>query len=183
MPQYTQSALEEGLKRAERLPIGWPWRLLLFSIIVFGATLAIYLGIGLGYKSYLNSQIKTIDTKIAGLSQTVGEDEQKNLVNLYSQLVNIQNLLNSHISASKIFAWLEKSTAAQIYYLSLNLSVPAKEIQLEGSAPNYNILAQQLELFRQAPEISKVFLGDSTAMDDGTIRFSMRLTIKPELIK
>jgi len=182
MPQYTQSALEQELKRAEKLPVGWPWRLLLFSIIVFGATIAGYLGITLGYQPYLNSQIKTLDAKIVDLTQTVGEEQQKNLVTLYSQLSNIQNLLNSHTSASKVFDLLEKNTQPQIYYLSLIFSLTAKEIQLDGSAPNYGVLSQQLEVFKQIPEIKKVSLRDSAAVDDGTIHFSVRLIFKPEFV-
>jgi len=180
--QYTQSALEEELKRAERLPVGWPWRLLLFSVIVFGATIAGYLGISLGYQPYLNSQIKTLDAKIANLTQTVGEEQQKNLVLLYSQLSNIQNLLNSHTAASKVLDLLEKNTQPQIYYLSLSFSLAGKDIQLDGSAPNYGVLAQQLEVFKQIPEIEKVSLGDSVAIEDGTVHFSLRLIFKPELV-
>jgi len=179
MPQYTQSALEEELKRAEKLPVGWPWRLLLFSIIVLGATVASYLGISLGYKPYLNSQIKTLDAKIAGLSQSVGEEQQKNLVTLYSQLNNIKKLLDSHTNASKIFDLLEKNTKPQIYYFSLNLSLAGKNIELDGSAPSFGVLAEQLEVFKQIPEIQKVSLGDSIAMPDGSVNFSIRLIFNP----
>ncbi len=182
MPQYTQTALEEELRRAERLPVGWPWRLLLFSIIVFGATIAGYLGITLGYKPYLNSQIKTLDSKVANLTQTVGEEQQKNLVSLYSQLTNIQNLLNSHVAASKVFDLLEKNTQPQVYYLSLNFSLAGRDMQLDGSAPNYGVLAQQLEVFKQIPEIEKISLGDSVVVDDGTVHFSLRLIFKPAFV-
>jgi len=183
MPQYTNSALEQELRKPEKLPVGWPWRLLVFVVIIFGVTVATYLGMTLGYKPYLNSQVKTLDAKITSLTQTVDEGQQKSLVGLYSQLVNIQNLLNSHPTASKIFDFLEKNTHQQIGYLNLNLSLTDKNIKLEGNAFNYSVLAQQLELFRKAPEIEKVFLDDSRLMDEGNIRFSIRLIFKPELIK
>ena len=165
------------------MPVGWPWRLLVFVVIIFGVTVATYLGMTLGYKPYLNSQIKTLDAKITNLSQAVGEEQQKNLVGLYSQLVNIQSLLNSHPVASKIFDFLEKNTHQQIYYTALNLSLTEKSVKLEGIAVNYGILAQQLELFRKTPEIEKVFLDDSRLTEEGSIRFSIRLIFKPELIK
>lgn len=183
MPQYTNSALEQELKKPERLPVGWPWRLLVFVVIIFGVTVATYLGMTLGYKPYLDSQIKTLDAKITNLSQAVGEEQQKNLVGLYSQLVNIQSLLNSHPVASKIFDFLEKNTHQQIYYTALNLSLTEKSVKLEGIAVNYGILAQQLELFRKTSEIEKVFLDDSRLTEEGNIRFSIRLIFKPELIK
>jgi hypothetical protein len=182
MPQYTNSALEQELKKPERLPVGWPWRLLVFVVIIFGVTVATYLGMTLGYKPYLDSQIKTLDAKITNLNQAVDEEQQKNLVGLYSQLVNIQSLLNSHPVASKFFDFLEKNTHQQIYYTALNLSLTEKSAKLEGIAVNYIILAQQLELFRKIPEIEKVFLDDSRLTEEGSIRFSIRLIFKSELI-
>lgn len=182
MPQYTNSVLEQGLKRPERLPVGWPWRLLVFTVVIFGTTVATYLGMMLGYKPYLNSRIEDLDATIADLNQAIDEEQQKNLVNLYSQFINIQDLLNSHPLASKIFDFLEKNTHQQIQYLTLNLSVTDRHLKLEGTVPTYPILAQQLELFRQAPEIEKVFLDDSRILEKN-LRFSIRLIFKPELIK
>jgi len=183
MPQYTNSALEQELRKPERLPVGWPWRLLVFVVIIFGVTVATYLGMILRYKPYLNSQVKNLDAKITSLSQAVDEEQQKNLVGLYSQLVNIQGLLNSHPAASKIFDFLEKNTHQQIHYLTLNLSLTDKNIKLEGIASDYGVLAQQLELFRKFPEIEKVFLDYSRITEEGSIRFSIRLIFKPELLK
>ncbi len=180
---YTKTALEEELKRAEKLPVGWPWRLLTFTTIVFGVMVAGYLGMNLGYKSYLNSRIKSLDAKITNLNQAVDEEQQKNLVTIYSQWINIQNLLNSHITPSKFFDFLEKNTHSQIYYVALNLSLMEKSIKLEGVSPDYIVLAQQLELFQGIPEIEKVFLEDSRALEAGSIRFSIRLIFKPELLK
>jgi hypothetical protein len=183
MPQYTNSAIEQELKKPERLPVGWPWRLLVFVIIIFGITVAVYLGMAMGYKPYLNSRIKNLDDRITNLTQSVDENQQKNLVVLYSQLVNIQGLLDSHPAASKFFDFLDKNTHQQITYINLDLSSGVKIVQLEGTAPSYGVLSQQLELFRQAPEIEKVFLDDSRTMDTGAVRFSARLIFKPELIK
>ena len=182
MPQYTRTALEEQLGRSERLPVGWPWRLLIFTFIIFGLTVVTYLGMSFGYKPYLNSRIKNLDAEIANLSQSVDEQQQKNLASFYSSLVNIQNLLASHPVASKFFDFLEKNTHQKIYYLSLNLSLLEKNIRLDGVAPDYDAIAQQLELFRKAPEIERIFLDDSRALDTGGIRFSIRFVFKPALM-
>lgn len=183
MPQYTTSILEEQLKKGERLPVGWPWRILLFMIIVFGITVTIYLGMVLGYKPYLNLRIKNLDQKIADLTQVIDERQQKNLVDFYSQLVNIQNLLSSHVMASKFFDFLEKNTHQQIQYLALDLSLADKSARLDGMSTDYDVLVQQLELFRKAPGIEHVFLEDSQTRDNKTVRFNIRLLFKPDLIK
>ena len=183
MPELTPSLLEEQLKKRERLPVGWPWRLLVFTTIVFGLTVAIYFGMVLGYKPYLNSQVKNLDQKIASLGQAIDEQQQKGMANFYSQLINIQNLLASHQTASNLFGFLEKNTHQNVYYSSLNASLLEKSVKIEGNASDYNVLVQQLELFRRAPEIERVLLDDSRSSDTGGINFSIRVIFKPELLR
>ena len=182
MPQYN-SALEQELKRPERLSVGWPWRLLVFGFIILGMTVASYFGMVFGYTPYLNSQITSLDQKIAGLSQTIDEQQQKKLATFYSQLINVQGLLNSHPAVSKLFDFLEKNTHQNVYYQLLDLSLPEKSLKLEGNASSYNVLSQQLELFRLAPETERVFLDNSRPAQTGEINFSMRVIFKPELLK
>jgi len=181
--QYTKSALEQQLEKTTKMPVGWPWRLLFFSTIILGIVIISYFGIILGYKPYLNSQISALDSKINDLSKTIDSNQQKNLITTYSQLVNIQNLLDSHTNTSKLFDLLEKNTLTQVYYLSLDLSLSEKKLRLDGSAPNYDVLSQQLEVFRKTPEIEKTILSDSKIINDGTIRFSIQLIFKPELVE
>ncbi|MEK7114653.1 MAG: hypothetical protein AAB832_01165 [Patescibacteria group bacterium] len=179
--QYTKSILEEQLKAGERLPVGWPWRLLLFTAVVFGTVVFLYFGVVFGYKPFLNSRAKGLDKEIASLTDSIGEEQQKDFISFYSQLVNIQNLLANHAAASKLFDFLEKNTHQQVNYLSLNLSLTEKNLKLDGNAPDYKVLVQQLELFRRAPEINQVFLEDSK-LGEGNIRFSIRLMFKEELM-
>ncbi len=180
--QYTKSVLEEQLKIGEKLAVGWPWRLLLLTIIIFAILTAIYFGMIFGYKPYLNSQIKNLDKEIDVLNQAIDESQQKNLTDFYSQVINVKNLLDRHPTPSKVFEFLEKNTSDKIYYISLNLSLDEKDLKLEGSALDYGALAQQLELFNRAPETEKVFLQDSKLSEE-RIRFSIRLIFKPELIR
>lgn len=179
--QYTKSILEEQLKIGEKLPVGWPWRLLIFTAIIFGSTILIYFGMIFGYKPYLNSKLKGFDKEISDLTASVGEEQQKNLANFYSQLVNVQDLLVNHTTASKLFDFLEKNTYQQISFSSLGLSLAEKNLKLEGNASNYKVLIQQLELFRQATEIDSIFL-DNLTLGENSIHFSIRLVFKPELI-
>lgn len=178
--QYTKSVLEEQLKIGEKLSVGLPWRLLIFTIIIFGAMTFLYLGMVFGYKPYLNSRAKNLDKEIANLTASIGEEQQKSLVNFYSQLVNAKNLLANHSTALKFFEFLEKNTYPQVNYLFLNLSLAEKKLKLDGNASNYKVLVQQLELFRQAPEIDRIFLDDSKLGEDN-VHFSIQLIFKSEL--
>jgi len=180
---YNQSVLEQELRKGEKIEAGLPWRLLVFAAFLFGLLFIVYLGMQFGYKPYLNSRIKSLDSKINNLNQVINEEERKRLTAIYSQFINIQDLLKSHTVPSKLLELLEKNTQSQIYYLSLNFSLTDKSLKLEGISPSYNILAQQLELFQRIPEIEKVNLDDSQLLDNENIRFSIRLIFRPELIK
>lgn len=182
MAQYTKSALEEELRRPESLPVGWPWRLLLFMAVVFGTAAAVYLGMTMGYKPYLNSQIRTLDQKIGQLGQSIDEQQQKNLISFYSQLVNISNLLQSRSQSSKFFDFLEKNTSGRVYYNSVDLSLVEKNAKLNGIASNYSVLAEQIELFRRAPETAKISL-ESSLVNDFGVNFAINLSLKGEMFK
>ncbi len=183
MPPYNKTTLEQGLTKPEKLPVGWPWRLLIFTIIVLGVAVAGYLGMELGYKPYLNSRIKSLDEKTATLTQAIDEKEQGNLATFYSQLINVQDLLASHINPSKLLDFLETNTHSQVHYLSFNFSLTEKSLQLNGNTFNYGFLTQQMKLFQDAPEVERIFLEDSRLLEDQTIQFSMRIILKPEFLK
>ena len=183
MPQYnSRSVLEKELIKGERLPVGWPWRLLTFMAIVFLTAILIYAGIAFGYSAYLESQIKNLDEKIAEFNRAIDRETQMRLTAFYSQFANIQKLLDSHVNGSKIFEFLQKNTHQKVYYANMNLSLKEKNIRLDGVAADYNVLAQQMEILRRAPEVQNVSLTGSQKKDN-EITFSVSIILKPELFK
>ena len=181
MAQYTKNVTEQFME-PERLPVGWPWRLFLFSLILFALALFVYLGIIWGYEPYLRAQRQSLDQKITEIGGVINESDRENFVNFFSQLVNLQDLLNSHIKGSNIYSFLEKNTNQGVYYEGGNLSVAERYLRLDGIARSYDNLIQQLVAFEQAPEIERVILQESQTADKG-VRFSLQLVIKPELLK
>lgn len=180
MPQYSKNVSEQFLE-PEKLPVGWPWRLFLFSIILLALVLFIYFGIILGYQPYLKSERQSLDKKINEIGGAISETDRGNFINFYSQLVNLQSLLNKHIKGSNVYAFLEKNTNQGVYYEGANISVAEHFLRLEGIARSYDNLVQQLVVFEQVPEIQKVILEESQAAEKG-IRFSLQIIFKPELL-
>lgn len=160
-----------------------PWRLLLFAAILLGTLFFVYLGMIFGYEPYLNSQIKNLDQKIAGLNQRVESDETKNLINLYSQLVNIQGLLRSHPLPSKLFQFLENNMDAGVYYSDLNLSLSDRNLKIAGAANDYGALARQLEIFRKSPSVKAVFLDESKTGEANKIIFTMKMIMDENILR
>lgn len=181
MPEYNKTVAEKFLE-PEKLAVGWPWRLFLFSAVIFVLTLFIYFGMLLGYKPYLDSHRQSLDKKINEIGGAISETDRENFVSFYSQLVNLQNLLNNHVKGSNIYNLLEANTCEGVYYDGAELSVIDHLIRLDGVAKSYDNLFQQLTAFEQAPNISRVILGQAQAADKG-IRFSLQIIFKPELLK
>lgn len=166
----------------ERVEVGWPWRLLLFSILVVVTVSVLYLGLEFGYKIYLNNQIESRDRAVAELTQTVSEEDQEKFISFYSQLANLQSLLDNHILTSRVFPFLEANTNRAIYYNFVDLKMKERRLNLEGVAQSYEIFAQQLEAFNQAPEVERLVVNESQSIG-GRVSFRLFVILVPQLFK
>ena len=153
----TQAKLEEQFV-SEAIPIGLPWRLLVFATILFGFALLIYFGLRFGYANFLNAEAENLDKKIEELSLQVREEDQQNFINFYSQLINLKKVLDRHIFPSNIFNFLEKNTLGNVYYNRAEFSAREKSLDLSGLANGAQVLVQQLSLFDRASELDGVIL-------------------------
>lgn len=177
---YTQSALERELMKKEVIKLGAPWRLLIMGFIVFGTAVGIFLGMKFGFQPFLESQVNKEDQKIKQLLGSFTADQVADSQVFYSQLINISDVIESRNLATPILEILEKNTLKNIYFNNLNYSVTNKEIKLSGIAPNYDALSQQLEVFKNSPDVGKVLM-DNASQAEGrsqSIQFSMRLKLK-----
>lgn len=168
---------------------GLPWRLLSFATIIFGFSLFIYLGIIFGYKPYLNSEIKNLNQKISILNQSIDEGQQKQIINFYSQLVNIRDILKNHKSIFFVFDLIEKNTYQSVSYSNFKMNVVDKEIRIDGTAPDYETLVKETALWNNAPEIEKIILENialqesSSAKGKSEIKFSARLILNQQFLQ
>ena len=185
---YTQSILEEQLK-TNNFSIGWPWRIFVLMLIVLVLSVSIYLGIDLGFRSYLNSQIKGLDQQLASLNQAVDESFKNQLVGVYSQFVNIKQLLNNRKTTSNLFSFIEQNTYSTVSYSSFKADVNSKEIAVDGVAPDYNTLTKQVALFEKSALVEKVSLENMQMKESSKIKgimevkFSLKLIVSKKLFE
>ena len=166
----------------EKLPVGWPWKFFLFSVLTLVTMVVLYFGLEFGYKVFLNSRINSLNQSIDELSQTIPKDQQDSLIRFYSQIVNLQNLLKNHTITSKVFTFLQNNTNKSIFYTFYDLKVPERRLNLEGTANNYEIFAQQLEAFNQSPAVESLVVNESSAVE-GRVRFKLFLILKNEIFR
>jgi len=136
-----------------------------------------------GYEPYLDKKIKTLDAEIDKLNQSFTQSQVDNFIKFYSQLSNLKILLNNHIFGSNILKFLEENSLKNLTYTGLDLDVSRKETKLSGTISSYELLAQQLEIFRQSPLVKEVFLKNSRKNDRGEIDFEVTLVLAKDLFK
>lgn len=173
--------MDERMK-GEDLPVGWPWRFLMFTVLV-GATVAVgSFGLAFGYKPLLNARVEEQEANLADLGKVIPAKQQEEFVRFYSQLANLDTLLAGHVSASPLFGLLESRTNASVSYMTMETRIPERKVVLEGSASSYQSFAQQLQSFTEAPEIESVIVNDSNALE-GRVKFRITLTVREGIFK
>ncbi|MBI5147865.1 MAG: hypothetical protein HZA37_01800 [Parcubacteria group bacterium] len=181
MPQYAQG-LEEKIGH-EKLPVGWPWRLLLVTGGLFFVAFFGYFGMAFGYSAYLNSRIADLNNETANLAKVIPESERQSFIGFYSQITNIQELIKSRAAASQFLAFFESNSVRKIRYVTFVLATSENYLKLEGSAESYGMLAQQLEAFRRAPAVERVVLDSSILEEGGTVKFAIGVYFKKGAVK
>lgn len=166
----------------ERLVAVWPWRLFVASLIILVIAILYYVGLAFGYRIYLNGRIEKKDAEIAELVASISKEDQTQLMRFYAQLQSLKDLLDRHVINSKILPLLEKNTNQTVYFNKLDLDVAQRSLNLDGVAASYQILAQQLEAFKRAPEVERYLINNSQ-LNQGVVRFSVTVILKPELFQ
>lgn len=172
----------ENLMPSENGGANWPWKIFIFTIIIFGTVLGSYFGLILGYRPYLDSRIAAVQGDIDALSASVSLEDQQKFLKFYSQIVNLRGLLASHIAVDNFLAFLEKNTNKRVNYEIAALDIKHRELTLEGVTDSFATLSEQLVAIGQAPEVASYTLNQSQ-LTAGKTRFRSVLTLKPEVFK
>ncbi len=125
---------------------GWALGALFFSAGILFLTVAVYFGLTLGYEPYLQSQLTSVKNEVSALGNSISASDQSQLINFYSQIANLQALLQQHVFSSRFFSWLEQNTEANVYYRSLVLT-QGDQVALSGVATNEAYVNQQIAIF------------------------------------
>ncbi|MCP6720198.1 MAG: hypothetical protein KJI72_02675 [Patescibacteria group bacterium] len=167
---------------SEAIPVGLPWRLLIFSLILFGFSLFVFFGLRFGYNSYIDTRTGDLDEKIGNLSGQVSQEEQQSFINFYSQLVNLKKVLDRHDFTASIFSFLEKNTLGKISYIDADFTVLDSSLTLKGAAASSESLINQLTLFDESLEVDRVVLNQMNSSKDG-VTFGVTLFFNPDFFK
>ena len=173
-----QKVIERLGREPPKTP-GWSGGILMFSGTLFFFSLFVYIGLAFGYKPYLNSEVKELQSKIQAFGQQIPLEEQKKLINFYSQLANLKVILQERVFTSHLFPWLENNTQANIYYEDFSLDVSKGAVKISGAALSMEDINQQLAIFVSLPELRKTQI-DSATFAGGLWRFNATIFFRED---
>ena len=173
-------ALEQLGRESIRSP-GWSSRILMLAGTIFFASIAIYLGVVLGYRPFLVGQLKEVEEEITRLEVQIPPADQEAIITFHSQLLNVRRLLVEQRFPSRVFPLLEENTEVDVYFTKATLDLAKNRLELEGKAKTMDDVVAQLAAFRAVPEVRQVVFEGAARGSDGLWNFSANLSLDKTL--
>lgn len=151
IPQVNRQVSEEFL--TEKLPVGWPWKILASAAFLFSLSIFIYIALQFGYTAYLSGEEKRLETVVTQLEKQVTAEDRSSFVNFYSQISNLKQVLSLHLFSYNTFAFLEKNTLPAVTYTSAAMDDGTKTLTVDGVAGAFDSVAGQVAVFEDQPEV------------------------------
>lgn len=165
-----------------KMPSGWLSKLIRFGVILLVITIIVYLLLNFVYLSFLDKQVADLENKIQGLEQEIPKQDREEVTVFYSQLVNLQKLLESHLYSAQIFERLELITLPQVTFTNFDYDFKENRLKMDGYAQNLDIIAQQLLAFQRTSDFQKIILSDIRQTTPERSNFGVEITFKPSFV-
>ncbi len=156
---------------------GWSFGLISFSGGILAIVLITYAGLTYGYQPYLANQTAKVQDEISQTEQSISPTDQTELINFYSQISNLQTLLQGHTNGTAIFTWLENHTESNVYWSAFSYS-NSGTMTLTANAKSEADANQQIAVLESAPEITTLTIS-GIAFTDNVWQFTANITIDP----
>ncbi|KKU15197.1 hypothetical protein A3D55_01780 [Candidatus Jorgensenbacteria bacterium RIFCSPHIGHO2_02_FULL_45_20] len=148
-----------------RIVTGLPWKILLFSVFLFGFSILVFFGLRFGYKTYLSTRSENLDARLEELASRVSGEDEQDLIALYSQIVNLREVLKSHKFTVNTIELLEKYTLPSVYFYDARISGGNGTMDMRGKAKTMRDFVEQLSIFDAAPEFAEKTAVDRISFD------------------
>lgn len=172
----------EKLAKAPAEEQGTYRQLLMLAGTLLFISAVLYLGLTFGYAPYIENQIASVEEQSRALDQKVPKEKQDELIAFYSQISNLSTLLNKHPNTVKIFGWLEVNTQPNIYFSKLSFNLATYQLSLVGVGRTPLDVAEQVNIFEGASEVSRVNFNNISSMTGGGWQFNISIFLDPKFI-
>ena len=154
---------------------------LYFSILIFICAIFTSFYFWFEEKSKRN-EISQLEEKILALKTPEIKKEEEEVLKYQEKISHFSELIKDHLSYSKIFPYLEQKTHKQIYFSKMDLDLESSTLLLSGESPNFSVLAQQLEIFKNDPFL-KSQLKELGLEKEGKVNFKIEINFDKTILK
>lgn len=176
-----EQVIEQLGKETPKTP-GWSMGLISFAGGILFITIFLWAGLQYGYKPYFDNQTQKIEDQISAENNQISQADQTNLVNFYSQLSNLKQLLQTHVIPTNLLTWLEANTEQNVYYSSFSFT-DTGTLTLTANARTESDANQQIAIFENSPQVKSVSVSGLTASSNiGFWQFSITMSIDQSLV-
>lgn len=137
------------------------------------------------YGKYLKHELQVKAEELATAQRAVDEDQVEDFVRLRDRLTYGRDLLDNHVALSQVFDVLEKQTLVSVRFSSLELTVAddhTAQIEIEGTARNFNALAAQSNAFASEKGIRRAIFSGIVVNANNTVNFRLTADLDPRLV-
>ncbi|MEK7175061.1 MAG: hypothetical protein AAB722_01870 [Patescibacteria group bacterium] len=135
------------------------------------------------WKYKLAQEVKTFNAELQRLIAERDMSLENRLKDLNNVLTVFKNVLDEHHYWSLVFNVLEAKTLNTVTFKSFEGAENNNEMVLEGAAPSYGALAQQVKIFEDAPGVTSVAASNIGVSEDGRVKFSLKMVFAKNLIR
>lgn len=130
---------------------------------------------------FQHQMIQSIEASSPVYSTDQQQIDEKKILDYQKKVRAYQNLIENRILASKLFPFLEQSTAEGIQFSDFDFSGASNEIKVSGEANAMETIARQVQLFEQKKEfIRSVTIANATFTPSQDVRFILTLSLVPK---
>ncbi len=168
-------------KESAKLPSWLNALFFAFLVILFLSVLSFFI---------LDNSLKKSGGYFQGLTVSLNElkslersASEREVLKYNSKIEAFFKLLDQHIRSSKIFDLIQASSHPQVWFSQFNLNAEGNKVILSGKTPSFEILGQQILIFKERNWIEKVELQKISISKERNVDFELSVYIKPGILR
>ena len=173
----------EIIPKEEIKPVPWQRILFYFFIFLLLISIAGYFALDYYFLKKAQQELQTLEMKIAEAKTPQQIALEKEILDYQEKIEDFASLFLAHKKSSNFFNFLEKITHPKIFFSELNLNTTGSQVNLSGQAESFQVLGEQLLIFRNTKSIQNVNLSEVKIGKEGEIGFTFNLSLNPGLFK
>ena len=156
--------------------------LISFSGGILLITLVLWAGLQFVYKPYFDSQTQAIEKQIADQNSQISASDQTTIINFYSELANLRQLLRTHVTTTNLLTWLGQNTEQNTYFSAFSFA-NGGTVTFTANARTEADANQQIAIFENSPQVKSLTVsGVAQGSGNSYWQFSVTLSLDPSII-